>query len=75
VEAELEQSSLVWRSVGRLIGIVNQSSYRGMGKVLLKLKELKDVLMDVETILNNRLLSCVKDDVKFQELTQNLMIF
>jgi len=75
VEAELEQSSLVWRSVGRLIGIVNQSSYRGMGKVLLKLKELKDVLMDVETILNNRLLSCVKDDVKLQELTQNLMIF
>jgi len=75
VEVELEQSSLVWRSVGRLIGIVNQSSYRGMGKVLLKLKELKDVLMDVETILNNRLLSCVKDDVKLQELTQNLMIF
>lgn len=75
MEVELEQSSLVWRSVGRLIGIVNQSSYRGMGKVLLKLKELKDVLMDVETILNNRLLSCVKDDVKFQELTQNLMIF
>ena len=59
----------------RLIGIVKQSLYRVTGKALLKLKELKEVLMDVETVLNNRPLSYVEDDVELQELTPNLMIF
>ena len=58
----------------RLIGIVKQSLYRVTGKALLKLKELKEVLMDVETVLNNRPLSYVKDDVELQELTPNLMM-
>ena len=57
-----------------LIGIVKQSLYRVAGRALLKLKELKEVLMDVETVLNNRPLSYVEDDVELQELTPNVMI-
>ena len=59
----------------RLIGIVKQLLYKLTGKTLLKLKKLKEVLMDIGTVLNNRPLSYVEDDTEMPELTPNLMIF
>ena len=59
----------------RIIGVIKQSLYKVTGKALLKLKELKEVLIDVKTVLNNRPLSYVEDDIELQELTPNIMIF
>ena len=45
----------------RLFGIAKQLVYRVTGKALLCLKELNEVLMEIETVLNNRPLSYVED--------------
>ena len=58
----------------RIIGLVKQSLYKVIGKANLKLPELKEVMLDVETILNNRPLSYVEDDNQMPELTPNVMM-
>ena len=58
----------------RIIGLVKQSLCKVIGKANLKLPELKEVMLDVETILNNRPLSYVEDDIQMPELTPNVMM-
>ena len=58
----------------RIIELVKQSLYKVIGKANLKLPELKEVMLDVETILNNRPLSYVENDIQMPELTLNVMI-
>ena len=58
----------------RIIGLVKQSLYKVIGKAKLRLPELKEVMLDVETILNNRPLSYVEDDIQMPELIPNVMM-
>ena len=58
----------------RIIGLVKQSLYKVIRKANLKLPELKEVMLNVETILNNRPLSYVEDDIQMPELTPNVMM-
>ncbi|XP_065069727.1 uncharacterized protein LOC135694786 [Rhopilema esculentum] len=58
----------------RIIGLVKQSLYKVIRKANLKLPELKEVMLDVETILNNRPLCYVEDDIQMPELTPNVMM-
>jgi hypothetical protein len=43
--------------------------------VFLSLKELRDVILDVEVTLNNRPLSYVEDDIQFPILTPNSLLY
>ena len=58
----------------RIIGLVKQSLYKVIRKANLKLPELKEVMFDVQTILNNRPLCYVEDDIQMPELTPNVMM-
>ena len=58
----------------RLIGLVKQSLYKTMGSTTLKWTELENVLLDVESTLNNRPLGYVEDDIDMPVLTPNTMI-
>ena len=46
----------------KLIGIMNQSMYKAIGNGQLRWYELEEVILDVETTLNNRPLGYVEDD-------------
>ena len=59
----------------RLIGLMKQTLYRTMGKLKPKLNEFKSLLVEVETVLNNRPLGYVEDDVQSVILTPNVMMF
>ena len=61
----------VWTSdrVGKTITLQN------IGNGYLKWKELEEVLLDVETALNNRPLQYLEDDIQMPTLTPNLMLF
>lgn len=58
----------------RIIGLVKQSLYKVIGKADLKVSELKEVMLEVETFLNNRPLCYVEDDIQLPELTPNIMM-
>ena len=58
----------------RLIGIVKRSLHKSVGRAKLTLSELEEVLLDVETILNNRPLSYVEDDIQMPILTPNSLM-
>ena len=47
----------------RLIGIMKQSMYEAIGNGHLHWHESEEVILDVETILNNKLLGYVEDDI------------
>ena len=59
----------------RMVGIVKDSLYKTIGRSVLNWNELSEVLLDVETCVNNRPLSYVDDDVELPLLTPNMMIF
>ena len=48
----------------RMIGLVKQAFNKSVGKGTLTLRELQDVLLDMEVTLNNRPLSYVEEDVQ-----------
>ncbi len=54
--------------------MIKQSLYKAVGRALLRLNELKEVMLDIETALKNRPLSYVEDDVQLPELTPNMMM-
>ena len=58
----------------RLVGLVKQSLYKSIGKSSLSFSEFEDVLLDVETVLNNRPLSYIEDENEKQILTPNTLI-
>ena len=59
----------------RMVGIVEQAFNKSVGNGTLTWAELKDVLLDVEVALNNRLLSYVEEDVRLALLTPNMLQF
>ena len=59
----------------RMIGLIKQSLYKTIGNGFLSLKELRDVILDVEVTLNNRPLSYVEDDIQFPILTPNSLLY
>jgi hypothetical protein len=58
-----------------MIGLIKQSLYKTIRNGFLSLKELRDVILDVEVILNNRSLSYVEDDIQFPILTPNSLLY
>jgi hypothetical protein len=59
----------------RLVGVMKQALYKSIGHGNLRWKELEEVLLDVETTVNNRPLSYIEDDVQMPMLTPNSMQF
>ena len=59
----------------RMVGLVKSVLYKSLGKALLTWDEHVEVLLDIETILNNRPLSYVEDDEEMPILTPNVMAF
>eukprot|EP00794_Sanderia_malayensis_P007573 gene7573-biopygen6100 len=59
----------------RLIGLIKQSLYKTIGRAQLKWNELEEVILDVETALNNRPLGYIEDDIQQPILTPNVMMF
>ena len=54
----------------RMIGLVKQAFNKSVGNGTLTWRELQDVLLDVEVLLNNRPLSYVEEDVQLPVLIQ-----
>ena len=50
----------------RMVGLVKQALYKTTGKANLSWKELEEVLLDIETTLNNRPLSLWKTTFRCQ---------
>ena len=48
--------------------------YKSVGNSLLRWSELEEVLLDIETTLNNRPLTYLEDDIQYPALTPNIMI-
>ena len=59
----------------RMVGLVKQALYKSIGKACLQWKELQEVLLDIELVLNNRPLSYVEDDIQMPILTPNNLMF
>ena len=59
----------------RLIGLVKAVLHKTIGHGMLSWGELEEMLLDVETTLNNRLLGYMEDDVQLPTLTPNSMLF
>ena len=58
-----------------MVGLVKQALYKFIGKACIQRKELQGVLLDIELVLNNRLLSYVEDDIQMTILTPNNLMF
>ena len=59
----------------RLIGVMKQSMCKAIGNGHLRWHDLEEVILDVETTLNNRPLCYVEDDIQMPVLTPNVMMF
>ena len=59
----------------RLVGVMKQALYKSIGNGNLRWKELEEVLLDVETTVNNRPLSYTEDHVQMPILIPNSMQF
>ena len=66
---------MVGRQFERLIGVMKQSMYKAIGNGNLRWHELDEVILDVETTVNNRPLGYVEDDVQLPVLTPSLMLY
>ena len=59
----------------RLIGVMKQSLHKSIGNGNLRWHKLEEVIVDVETILNNRPLGYVEDDVQIPVLTPSAILY
>ena len=59
----------------RMVGLMKQSLFKVLGKSSLTMREMKSILLDVETTLNNRPLGYIEDDIQSVILTPNVMMF
>ena len=59
----------------RLIGVMKGAFYKTVGQGQLSWEELSEVLLDVEIVLNNHLLSYVEDNIQLPMLTPNALLF
>jgi hypothetical protein len=82
----LAKHTLVWlinlsrapwwsRQFEQLVGLMKQSPHKTIGHGYLRLKELEEVMLDIETLLNNCPLSYLEDDVQMPTLTPGTMLF
>ena len=69
-----KQSPLGGGQFKRMVGLVKKALYETTGKANLSWKELEEVLLDIETTLNNRPLIYVEDDIQMPILTPHAMI-
>ena len=58
----------------RLIGIMKNSLSKAIGRALLKFEELEDVLLDVESFMNNRPLCYIGGEFEQPVITPNLLL-
>ncbi len=59
----------------RMVGIVKSALYKAIGAAKLTFKEMQEVLLDVQIVVNNRPLSYCEDDIQLPVLTPNTLIF
>ena len=59
----------------RMVGLVKQALYKTIGNGHLQWRELQEVILDIETTLNNRPLSYCEEDVQLPLLTPNALLF
>ena len=57
-----------------LVGLTKQGFYKATGKAELTKEELKEVRLDTEVNLNNRLVIYIDDDIQFPVLTPKILI-
>ena len=58
----------------RMVGLVKNSLYKVVGFAKLTYKELQDVLLDIQIVLNNQPLTYCEDDMQLPVLTPNVLI-
>ena len=58
-----------------MVAIVNSALYKAMGAAKLTFREMQEVLMDVQIVINNRHLSYCEDEIQLPTLTPNALIF
>ena len=58
-----------------MVGLMKQCLYKSVGKANLKLKELEEILLDIEITLKNRPLCYLEDDIKFPIVTRNTLVY
>ena len=54
--------------------MLKNALYKTVGKSKLELHELAEVLTDIETTLNNRLLTYMEEDIEFPVLRPNSLV-
>ena len=59
----------------RIVGLVKQALFKVIGSSLLNWGEIEEVLLDLETTLNNGPLGYIEDDEQLPVLTPNVMMF
>ena len=58
----------------RMVGLTKGVLFKSLGKARLTFKALKEVLLEVEVILNNRPLGYMEDDIQLPALTPHMII-
>ena len=58
----------------KMVGLMKSALRKAVGQANLTYKQLKEVLITVEVILNNRPLGCLEDDTELPPLTPNGLI-
>ena len=58
----------------RIVGLVKQCLYKTVGRANLTVKELEEVILDIEVNLNNRPLTYLEEDIEYPVLTPNILI-
>ena len=58
----------------RLIGLLESSLYRTIGKAQFTWAELEEVFLDIEIILNNRPLNYIEEEIDYPILTPNNLV-
>ena len=59
----------------RMVSIVKGAIYKVIAAAKLTFKELQEVILDIQIVLNNRPLTYCEDDVEMPILTPNMLIF
>ena len=57
-----------------MVGLTKRVLHKRLGRAKLSFKRLKEILIDVEVILNNRPLGYVEDNIQLPVLTPNMII-
>ena len=58
----------------RMFQLVKQSLFKATRRANLTMKELEEILLDIEIVLNNRALIYIEDDIQMLDLTPNTLL-